>query len=263
MSTPAPNTTKSGLRNSISSGVKGDANSLSPENDDPTTQTLGFYRQLLMGRQLPSYVAVEGPIGVGKTTLARRLAEVLEYQLLLEPATENPFLDRYYREGRRHALPTQLFFLLHRARQMADIGGSGLVGNTLIADFLMEKDDLFAKLTLDENEYSLYRQIHENLAIEAPVPDLVIYLQAPHDVLLQRIYQRGINYERDIGADYLSALIDQYTEFFHYYSAAPLLVVNAAEIDFASNNQHFDALLEQIVSMDGLRQYFNPNPTLL
>jgi deoxyadenosine/deoxycytidine kinase len=146
---------------------------------------------------------------------------------------------------------------------MADIGGSGLVGNTLVADFLIEKDDLFAKLTLDDNEYALYRQIRDNLAIEAPRPDLVIYLQAPQNVLLQRIYRRGINYERDISADYLNALIDQYTEFFHYYSDAPLLVVNAAEIDFASNHRHFDALLEQIVSMDGFRQYFNPNPTLL
>ena len=209
------------------------------------------------------YIAIEGPIGVGKTTLAKKLAEVLEYPTLFEPAAENPFLDRYYREGRRHALPTQLFFLLHRARQMADIGGSGLVGNTLVADFLIEKDDLFAKLTLDDNEYALYRQIRDNLAIEAPRPDLVIYLQAPQNVLLQRIYRRGINYERDISADYLNALIDQYTEFFHYYSDAPLLVVNAAEIDFASNHRHFDALLEQIVSMDGFRQYFNPNPTLL
>jgi deoxyguanosine kinase len=232
-------------------------------NEDSDAQTLGLYRQQLQGRNVPSYIAIEGPIGVGKTTLARKLAGVLEYPTLLEPAAENPFLDRYYREGRRHALPTQLFFLLHRARQMADIGGSGLVGNTLIADFLIEKDDLFAKLTLDDNEYALYRQIHENLSIEAPRPDLVIYLQAPHNVLMQRIYRRGINYERDIGADYLNALIDQYTEFFHYYSDAPLLVVNAAEIDFANNHRHFDALLEQIVSMDGFRQYFNPNPTLL
>lgn len=232
-------------------------------NEDSDAQTLGLYRQQLEGRNVPSYIAIEGPIGVGKTTLAKKLAEVLEYPTLFEPAAENPFLDRYYREGRRHALPTQLFFLLHRARQMADIGGSGLVGNTLVADFLIEKDDLFAKLTLDENEYALYRQIHENLAIEAPRPDLVIYLQAPQNVLLQRIYRRGINYERDIGADYLNALIDQYTEFFHYYSDAPLLVVNAAEIDFANNHRHFDALLEQIVSMDGFRQYFNPNPTLL
>jgi len=220
------------------------------------------YRPLLEGRRLPAYVAVEGPIGVGKTTLARKLAQVLEYPLLLEPAAENPFLDRYYREGRRHALPTQLFFLLNRARQVADIGG-GLIGNTLVADFLMEKDNLFARLTLDASEYALYQQIEESLGIRPPTPDLVIYLQAPADVLLERIEKRGIGYERTIRADYLTALSNQYTEFFHYYTAAPLLVVNAAEIDFASNRRHFDALLEHIVTTDGVRQYFNPNPTLL
>lgn len=231
--------------------------------EDMDAHSPGAYRQWLEGRRLPAYVAVEGPIGVGKTTLARRLAEVFEYPLLLEPADDNPFLDRYYREGRRHALPTQLFFLLNRARQMADIGGDGLIGNTLVADFLMEKDNLFARLTLDDNEYSLYQQIEESLSIRAPTPDLVIYLQAPTDVLLERIEKRGINYERTIRADYLTALIDQYTEFFHYYTAAPLLVVNAAEIDFAGNRQHFDALLEQILTMDGFRQYFNPHPTLI
>ncbi len=235
----------------------------SEQPDAQDAQALGAYQQLLSGRELPAYVAVEGPIGVGKTTLARKLAQVLGYPLLLEPAAENPFLDRYYREGRRHALPTQLFFLLHRARQLADIGGTELVGNTLIADFLMEKDDLFARLTLDENEYALYRQIHDNLAINAPTPDLVIFLQAPPDVLLERIDKRGIGYEREINDDYLSALSDRYTEFFHHYTAAPLLMVNAAEIDFAANPQHFAALLEQVLSMDGLRQYFNPNPTLL
>ena len=230
---------------------------------DSNTQSLGNAQQLLNGRQLPAYVAVEGPIGVGKTTLARKLAQILDYPLLLEPASENPFLDRYYQEGPRHALPTQLFFLLNRARQIADIGGTDLVGNTLVADFLIEKDDLFARLTLDDNEYALYRQIHDNLAIDAPNPDLVIFLQAPPDVLLQRIDKRGITYEREISADYLRSLIECYTEFFHHYTAAPLLVVNAAEIDFAANQQHFDALLEQVLSMDGFRQYFNPNPTLL
>jgi deoxyadenosine/deoxycytidine kinase len=223
----------------------------------------GAYRQWLEGRRLPAYVAVEGPIGVGKTTLARRLAEVFEYPLLLEPAEDNPFLDRYYREGRRHALPTQLFFLLNRARQMSDIGNDGLIGNTLVADFLMEKDNLFARLTLDDNEYTLYQQIEQSLGIRAPTPDLVIYLQAPADVLLERIEKRGIDYERTIRADYLKALIDQYTEFFHHYTAAPLLVVNASEIDFAGNRQHFDALLLQILAMDGFRQYFNPHPTLI
>ena len=172
----------------------------------------------------PRYVTVEGPIGVGKTPLARRLAEHLGYPILLEPAAENPFLDRFYREGRRHALPTQLFFLLNRARQMAELPRDDLLGPTLIADFLLEKDDLFARMTLDDNEYALYRQIYASLDIETPTA---------------------------------------YTEFFHYYDRAPLLVVNASEIDFAHNDRHFAALLAQIDRMDGLRQYFNPNPTLL
>lgn len=211
----------------------------------------------------PRYVTVEGPIGVGKTTLARRLAEHFGYPILLEPAAENPFLDRFYREGRRHALPTQLFFLLNRARQMAELPRDDLLGPTLIADFLLEKDDLFARMTLDDNEYALYRQIYASLDIETPTPDLVIYLQAPVNVLLARIRRRGIAYERDIEGDYLETLNRAYTEFFHYYDRAPLLVVNASEIDFAHNDRHFAALLAQIDRMDGLRQYFNPNPTLL
>lgn len=214
-------------------------------------------------RPLPRHIAVEGPIGVGKTTLARRLAEALQYPLLLEPATENPFLDRFYLQGRRHALPTQLFFLLHRARQMADLSRDDLVGTTLVSDFMMEKDDLFARLTLDDNEYALYQQIYEALDIFSPTPDLVIYLQAPVSVLLARIRRRGIAYERDIQFDYLEHLNSAYTEFFHYYAEAPVLVVNAAEIDFAGNQNHFSALLEQVREMDGMRQYFNANPTLL
>lgn len=211
----------------------------------------------------PRFIAVEGPIGVGKTTLAHRLAEHFGYPVLLEPATSNPFLDRFYREGRRHALPTQLYFLLNRARQMADLPPEDLVGPTLVADFLLEKDDLFARLTLDDHEYDLYRQIYDNLEIRTPRPDLVIYLQAPVSVLLGRIRRRGIPYERDIETEYLETLNRAYTEFFHFYDAAPLLVVNAAEIDFAHNDAHFQALLAQLGRMDGLRQYFNPNPTLL
>lgn len=213
--------------------------------------------------QPPRFVTVEGPIGVGKTTLAHRLGEHFGYPLLLEPATDNPFLDRFYREGRRHALPTQLYFLLHRARQMTELGRDDLLGPNVVSDFLLEKDDLFARMTLDENEYALYRQIYASLDIETPTPDLVIYLQAPVDVLLNRIRRRGIGYERDIEAGYLESLNRAYTRFFHYYDAAPLLVVNATEIDFAHNDAHFEALLGQIARMDGLRQYFNPNPTLL
>jgi len=228
-----------------------------------TTDYTGALSQKLEGHDLPRYIVVEGPIGVGKTTLANRLAETFRYPVLLEPAFDNPFLDRFYREGRRHALPTQLFFLLNRARQMSELGVDDLLGPTLVADFLMEKDDLFARATLDDNEYSLYRQIVENLAIQPVTPDLVIYLQAPVSVLLQRIRQRGISYERAIDSDYLELLNSAYTEFFHFYDAAPLLVINATEIDFANNNSHFEALLDQVLAMDGLRQYFNPNPTLL
>jgi deoxyadenosine/deoxycytidine kinase len=211
----------------------------------------------------PRFVTVEGPIGVGKTTLAQRLAEHFSYPLLLEPSTDNPFLHRFYREGRRHALPTQLYFLLNRARQMADLPQDDLLGPNLVCDFLLEKDDLFARMTLDDNEYALYRQIYDNLDVQPPRPDLVIYLQAPVSVLLGRIRRRGVPYERDIESDYLETLNRAYTNFFHYYNAAPLLVVNASEIDFAHNDAHFDALLVQLDNMDGLRQYFNPNPTLI
>jgi deoxyguanosine kinase len=214
-------------------------------------------------RPAPRFIAVEGPIGVGKTTLARRLAEHFRYPVLLEPSTDNPFLDRFYREGRRHALPTQLYFLLHRARQMSELPKDDLIGSSLVCDFLMDKDDLFARLTLDQNEYALYRQIYDSLDIETPKPDLVIYLQAPVAVLQGRIRTRGIAYESDIERHYLEALNRAYTEFFHYYNEAPLLVVNAAEIDFAGNDAHFAALLSQVQAMDGLRHYFNPNPALL
>ena len=214
-------------------------------------------------RAFPRHIAVEGPIGVGKTTLACRLAEHLQYPLMLEPAAENPFLDRFYQQGRRHALPTQLFFLLHRSRQMTDLSSEDLVGTTLVSDFMIEKDDLFAKLTLDEHEYALYRQIYAALDLATPAPDLVVYLQAPVNVLLTRIKRRGINYERDIQFEYLERLNQAYTEFFHYYADAPVLVVNATEIDFANNDAHFAALLQQIQSMDGMRQYFNASPTLI
>jgi deoxyguanosine kinase len=151
-------------------------------------------------RPAPRFVVVEGPIGVGKTTLARRLAEHYEYPVLLEPSTENPFLDRFYREGRRHALPTQLYFLLHRARQMADLPRNDLVGSSLVCDFLMDKDDLFARLTLDQNEYALYRQIYDSLDIEVPTPDLVIYLQAPGSRAAEPHPATRHRYERDIDA---------------------------------------------------------------
>lgn len=211
----------------------------------------------------PRYIAVEGPIGVGKTTLARRLAETFGYPLLLEPATENPFLDRFYREGGRHALPTQLFFLLNRAQQFNDISDTNLFTPMLVADFLMAKDRLFAEITLDANEIKLYEQIQESLAVEAPTPDLVIYLQAPTSILIDRIRRRGVPAEQHISTEYLTALIDAYTEFFHFYKESPLLIINAAEIDLAGNESHYLELLDHIRHMTGMRSYYNPQPTLI
>ena len=214
-------------------------------------------------KDAPRYIAVEGPIGVGKTTLARRLAETFQVPVLLEPAAENPFLDRYYGDRRANALSTQLFFLLHRSRQVQDIASNDLLGPNLIADFLIEKDRLFAQLTLDTDEYKLYEQIYESLNINPPQPDLVVYLQAPTRVLKERIRARGLNYEQQIDNDYLEQLADAYAQFFHFYTEAPLLIVNATEIDLSGNERHYEALIEQIMATRSPRQYFNPHPTLL
>ena len=141
--------------------------------------------------------------------------------------------------------------------------GNDLLDRALVTDFMIEKDDLFATLTLDPAELDLYRQIHSSLKLVPPRPDRVMYLQAPARVLKQRVFRRGIDFEQSIHIDYLDALADSYAEFFHYYDDAPVLIVNAAEIDFANNEDHFNALLEQILQMEGTRQFFNPNPTLL
>ncbi len=211
----------------------------------------------------PRFVVVEGPIGVGKTTLARRLGESFHYPTLMEPAAENPFLERFYRERGRHALPTQLFFLLHRARQIAELAEGDLFHPVLIADFLIQKDRLFAEITLDANELQLYEQIYRTLAINTPTPDLVVYLQAPADVLMERVRRRGIPAEQHISHDYLTTLIDAYTRFFHFYDDSPLLIVNAAEIDVVNNETHYEQLVSRILNMSGVRQYFNPHPTLI
>lgn len=170
---------------------------------------------------IPRFIVVEGPIGVGKTTLARRLAETFGSELLLEGADENPFLERFYQDPRSAALPTQLFFLFQRARQLQAFRQNDLFSPVRVADFLMQKDRLFARLTLDDDELQLYEQAYEHLTPDIPVPDLVIYLQAPANVLLERIRRRKRSYEQQFSADYLQRVVEGYTQFFHQYADAP------------------------------------------
>ena len=214
-------------------------------------------------KQAPRFIAVEGPIGVGKTSLTKRLAETFNYELLLENAEENPFLDRFYQNPRQHALATQLFFLFQRAQQIAESRQSDLFEPVRVSDFLIDKDRLFAELNLEKDEYDLYHKVYQHLVIDAPKPDLVIYLQAPTEVLLQRIQKRGIPSEQMIESEYLNQLNRAYTEFFHYYSYSKLLIVNSAEIDFVANDEDYEQLVTYILSLPNGTHYFNPKPTLL
>jgi deoxyadenosine/deoxycytidine kinase len=214
-------------------------------------------------KQFARYITVEGPIGVGKTSLTRRLAETFNYELLLEKAEENPFLDRFYENPRQNALATQLFFLFQRAGQIQELRQDDLFEPVRVADFLIEKDQLFAQINLDEDEYGLYQNVYQHLVIDAPVPDLVIYLQAPTDILLGRIKKRGIDSEQLIERSYLEQLNAAYTQFFHYYSSSPLLIVNSAEIDLVENDDDFQQLVDMIASRPTGTHYFNPTPSLL
>ena len=205
------------------------------------------------------YLVVEGPIGVGKTTLAGRLAKDFNAELVLEEPASNPFLERYYSNPRKMALHTQLHFLLQRRSRIEglEFPREGM----LVTDFLLEKDRLFAQSTLDESELDLYDQIYQLLITNSPRPDLVVYLQAPVEVLLQRIQGRGQRFERAIDTTYLQQLNDAYARFFHYYDDAPLIIVNATQINFAHNGNDYQQLFEQIKSIDKGRHFFNPLPT--
>ncbi|MCW9023122.1 MAG: deoxynucleoside kinase [Gammaproteobacteria bacterium] len=206
----------------------------------------------------PGYIVVEGPIGVGKTTLARKLADSFGSDLLLEGADQNPFLTRFYQDQKSVALQTQLFFLFQRAGQIQSLRQSDMFQPVRIADFIMEKDRLFAELTLDQEEFKLYEQVYEHLVLDAPTPDLVVYLQAPVEVLRKRIAERGRAYERNLGNDYLNKLSESYMRFFHNYVESPLLIVNATEIDFANNEKDYALLLDQVRKIKSGRHYFNP-----
>ena len=213
--------------------------------------------------KLPGHIVIEGPIGVGKTTLANKLAQSFGSDLLLEGADKNPFLEKFYEDPKTAALPTQLFFLLQRARQIKEMKQEDMFNPVRVSDFLIEKDRLFAELTLDSDELELYEQVYLNLTIDIPRPDLVVYLQAPVEVLLDRIQKRGLKHERFIEAAYLQRLCDSYIRFFYQYDNAPLLIVNAADIDFANNDDDYLLLHQQIIEVQSGRHYFNPTQVAL
>jgi deoxyadenosine/deoxycytidine kinase len=204
------------------------------------------------------FIVVEGPIGVGKTSLARRLCASLSAQPVLEQAAQNPFLERFYRNPRAGALPAQLHFLLQRAQQLAGLSQSDLFAPVRVADYLLEKDRLFARVTLDDAEFALYEQLYARLDIHPPKPDLVVYLQAPVDVLIERIARRGVEFEQHIERAYLERLNEAYARFFHEFEAAPLLIVNAASIDPITSQRDYEELLAAIKRMSRGRLYYNP-----
>ena len=203
------------------------------------------------------HIVVEGPIGVGKTSLARRLASHLEAQTSLEQPELNPFLTRFYQDQARHALPTQLFFLFQRMDQLRDLAQPDFFGRRVVVDYLLEKDPIFAQLTLSDDEYELYRQIYERVSPQAPTPDLVIYLQARPETLIARVRKRGIDIERRISDTYLTELAERYSRFFYNYDAAPVMVVNSANLNFVDRDDDFRLLVERIEAMRGQRGYFN------
>lgn len=203
------------------------------------------------------YIAIEGPIGAGKTSLAQNMADWLECALLLERPEENPFLEQFYNDRLRYALPAQLFFLLQRIEQFRHVTQADVLARPMISDFLLEKDQLFARMTLSKSEYDLYQKIYDQMQPQSPCPDLVIYLQAAPEKLFERIKRRGSTYEKNISEEYLYQLSNCYTRFFHQYEKAPVIIVNSENLNFANNTADFNLLLQRISQMRGAREYFN------
>lgn len=205
------------------------------------------------------YIVVEGPIGSGKTTLARILADKFPVDYLSEKAEANPFLPRFYQDAQRYALPTQLFFLFQRANQVKDLAQRDMFAKPIVADFFLEKDPIFARLNLDDEEYALYHQIYHHLQLKASKPDLVIYLQTPIDALVERVEERNLSYEQDMPREYLERLANAYSEFFHNYDASPVLIVNNEKLNILKSESALELLLTRIMQIQGQREFFNPN----
>ncbi|MBI1891649.1 MAG: deoxynucleoside kinase [Burkholderiales bacterium] len=203
------------------------------------------------------YVVVEGPIGVGKTSLTRRIAEHWGTQTLLELPQENPFLEKFYRDSGRYALPTQMFFLFQRMNQLRDLAQADMFSGPVVSDFLLDKDPLFARLTLDDDELNLYRQLYEHLRPQAATPDLVIYLQAQPETLIERVKKRGVAMEAGISETYLYRLCESYARFFYHYESTPLLIVNTEHLNPIGRDDDFDLLMSRIKNMRGKREFFN------
>ena len=222
---------------------------------------------LSLYNKVPKFIAVEGPIGVGKTTLSTQLAESFGYEVILEEPSQNPFLDDFYKNPQQAALGTQLFFLFQRVKHVQDFKQEDIFSSSKVSDFLLDKDMLFAKVTLSERELELYMQIYNYLSLDLPTPDLVVYLQANTETLFKRIINRGIEMEKNISFEYLESLNECYKDFFLSFERSPVLIVNTESIDLANNISDFQLLVERLLQYfnnpEGRKIYFNPSPSLL
>jgi deoxyadenosine/deoxycytidine kinase len=205
-----------------------------------------------------SYIAIDGPIGVGKTSLAELLAKEFNGTTLIEEVDTNPFLPKFYEDIRKYSFQTQLFFLISRFQQQKDMFQQELFSSTIVADYLFAKDRIFAYLNLSEDELGLYEQVYRLLDTRIPRPDLVLYLQASTDTLLERIKKRNKSFEKSIGEDYLEKLVEAYNRYFFYYSDTPLLIIDTTDIDFVNDPADLTNLVREIRSMKGGSQHYIP-----